>query len=59
MVLKLPDKIMTFLDIPVIYLTAYSDKKTFERAKLTEPYGFLTKPFNQEGLIEFYRNCSL
>lgn len=31
-------------DIPVVYLTAYYDKKTFERAKLTEPYGFIVKP---------------
>ena len=31
-------------DIPVVYLTAYSDKETFERAKLTEPYGFIVKP---------------
>lgn len=31
-------------DIPIIYLTAYSDKTTFERAKLTEPYGFIVKP---------------
>ncbi|MEN6290696.1 MAG: response regulator, partial [Methanobacterium sp.] len=31
-------------DVPVVYLTAYSDKKTFERAKLTEPYGFIVKP---------------
>ncbi|MGF7118474.1 PAS domain S-box protein [Methanobacterium oryzae] len=44
-------KIMTFFDIPVIYLTAYSDKKTFQRAKLTEPYGFITKPFSPEGIV--------
>jgi len=31
-------------DVPVVYLTAYSDKKTFERAKLTDPYGFIVKP---------------
>ncbi|MGB9938144.1 MAG: PAS domain S-box protein [Methanobacterium sp.] len=37
-------------DIPVIYLTAHSDKSTYERAKLTEPYGFITKPINPEGL---------
>lgn len=33
-------------DIPVIYLTAYSDKDTIERAKATIPYGFLIKPFD-------------
>ncbi len=44
------EKIINLLDIPIIYLTAFSDKKTFERVKLTKPYGFLTKPINQEGL---------
>ncbi len=37
-------------NIPIIYLTAFSDDKTLERAKLTEPYGFLLKPFEQREL---------
>jgi signal transduction histidine kinase len=36
--------------IPVIFLTAYADQKTFQRAKLTEPFGYLTKPFQQRDL---------
>ena len=35
------------LDIPVIFLTAHADKKTFERAKLSEPYGYIVKPFDE------------
>lgn len=33
-------------DIPVIYLTAYTDPDTVRRAKGTDPYGFLVKPVN-------------
>jgi hypothetical protein len=33
------------LDIPYIYLTAYSDKRFLDRSKETEPFGYLLKPF--------------
>jgi DNA-binding LytR/AlgR family response regulator len=33
--------------IPVIFLTAYADESTLERAKVTEPYGYIIKPFKE------------
>ncbi|WMN11533.1 response regulator [Marivirga salinae] len=38
-------------DIPVIYLTALNDKKTIDRAKLTFPNTFLSKPFSESELL--------
>jgi PAS domain S-box-containing protein len=40
------EAIRQFFDVPVIYLTAYGDDKTLERAKITEPYGYILKPFD-------------
>jgi PAS domain S-box-containing protein len=37
-------------NIPVVYLTAYSDKKILERAKITEPFGYILKPFSEREL---------
>lgn len=37
-------------NIPFIYLTAYADKSTIDRAKKTEPDGFLVKPFDEKSL---------
>lgn len=39
------------LNIPVIYLTAYSDKDIIEKAKATGPFGYLIKPFRERELI--------
>jgi len=36
--------------VPVVYLTAYSNDRTLERAKTTEPYGYLLKPFEEREL---------
>ena len=35
---------------PVVFLTAYADERTMERAKTACPYGYLTKPFDQRTL---------
>jgi len=34
-------------DVPVIYLTAYGDSTTLERAKASEPVGYILKPINE------------
>ncbi len=36
--------------IPVIFLTAYADEKTVQRAKVTTPYGYILKPFEEREL---------
>lgn len=36
--------------IPVVYITSFADDLTFERAKLTEPFGYLIKPYEEREL---------
>ncbi|MBN1432338.1 MAG: response regulator [Methanomicrobiaceae archaeon] len=38
------EKITEMLDIPVVYLTSYTNEETLRRAIGTNPYGYLTKP---------------
>ena len=54
-------KIHDDFDIPVLYLTAYSDEETLKRAKITEPFGYIIKPFEDRELhtaveIAIYKN---
>ena len=35
------------LDIPVVFLTAHSDEHTFGRAKMSDPFGYVVKPFEE------------
>lgn len=38
-------------NLPVIYITALTDKETIQRAKITEPFGYLTKPFEDREIF--------
>jgi PAS domain S-box-containing protein len=42
--------IKDLFDVPVVYLTALSNDKSLQRAKATEPYGYLVKPFEKKDL---------
>ncbi len=37
-------------DVPIIFCTAYSNEDTLERAKVSEPYGYVLKPFDNREL---------
>jgi PAS domain S-box-containing protein len=44
------EQIRALLNIPVIYLTAYADDETLQRARITEPFGYILKPFEEREL---------
>jgi two-component system, LytTR family, response regulator LytT len=41
------EQIKNRYQIPVIFLTAYADESTLSKAKVTEPYGYIIKPFKE------------
>jgi len=54
--IQVAEIVKSALDIPVIFLTAYSEDKIIERAKQAESYGYIVKPFQNRELksaIEF------
>ncbi|MBP3954857.1 response regulator [Gemmata sp. G18] len=38
------------LDVPIVFLTANSDGPTLQRAKLTDPFGYVLKPYEDNDL---------
>jgi DNA-binding LytR/AlgR family response regulator len=44
------ERVKKELQIPIIYLTAYADEATLAKAKITEPYGYIIKPFKEVDL---------
>jgi PAS domain S-box-containing protein len=48
--LEAVEKIHIFSDIPIIYLTAYGDDDILQSAKVTDPFGYLLKPFRESEL---------
>ena len=50
------EKIALRFDIPVIYLTAYTNQEYLKRAKHTKPFAYLVKPFKEQ---ELYANIEM
>lgn len=44
------ESIHSFLDVPVIFLTACADELTLNSAKVTEPFAYMIKPFEEREL---------
>ena len=48
--IKAADRIRQECPTPIVFLTAHSDSETLTRAKVTAPFGYLLKPFNEREL---------
>ena len=44
-------EIRSRIDVPILFLTAYEDEEIFERAKMTEPFGYFLKPLDEKEII--------
>jgi signal transduction histidine kinase len=44
------EEIRKRLLLPIVYLTAYADEDTLQRARITEPFGYILKPFDEREL---------
>jgi CheY-like chemotaxis protein len=41
------EEIKGLISVPIVFLTAYADESTLNKAKITEPYGYIIKPFKE------------
>ncbi len=61
--ISLAEKIRSQSSVPIVFLTAHADDSTLQRAKITEPYGYILKPFEERELrivveIALYRSLA-
>ncbi len=59
--IKAAARLRSRFDIPVVYLTAFADDSTLQQAKVTEPFGYIIKPYGEKELstaieIALYRH---
>lgn len=59
------EQILNSDNIPIIFVTAYSDDETIERSKLLNPFGYLNKPMHihavknlMDSLIDYNKNSN-
>src|SRR5262245_50237306 len=57
------NRIREQFDVPVVFLTAHADEATLQRAKVTAPFGYILKPYDERELhttieIALYRHAS-
>ena len=50
------EEIRKYSDVPVIYISSFSDKPTINRAKKTAPVEYLTKPVDSTALVYIMKN---
>lgn len=50
-------KIREQFHLPIVYLTAHSDDTTLERAQVTEPFGYIIKPYSERDLRVAIKNA--
>jgi PAS domain S-box-containing protein len=48
--IEIAARLRSEMDIPVIFVTAYTDELVAQKARLTEPFGYLSKPFDARSL---------